>query len=243
MTNKKRDGKTGKFQRKASATEETPEATEASEEPPEPVQRVEPVNMKSDQPPAEPGTFEALWEKAKYIGNPMMMSEAVAQTIYSVLHDLKPHVAVEVGTHMGRSGSVIGLCVSEWNGKLITYDAYNPRIVSPGARQILFGSFTPDQVADEALANFRGLGLADTVTLRREASPGAADNHGPDSVDFLFFDADHERTHIHLAAWIPKIKEGGVIVVDNADDPGIRMKIGRSGLQGEVVGTVYVAKL
>ncbi len=233
VTNKKRDEKSGKFQRKdAPATEEAPEAPE---------EPAEPVNL--NVPPAKAGTFEALWEKTKDIGNPLMMSEEVARTIYDILQELKPHVAVEVGTHMGRSGSVIGLCLSEWNGKLISYDAYNPRLLSPGARDVLFGVLTPDEVADEALANFRGLGIVNTVTVRREASWAAAENHAAGSIDFFFFDADHERTHQHLDAWIPKVREGGVIVVDNADDPGVRMKIGRSGLQGNVEGTVYVAKL
>ena len=240
VTNKKRDEKTGKFQSKAPAAEEaaTDPVDDKIEEKP-----AEPVNMASDQPPAEPGTFEAVWEKAKYVGNPLMMSENVARVLYDVLQELKPHVAVEVGTHMGRSGSVIGLCLSEWNGKLVSYDAYNPRLLSPGARDVLFGSLTPDQVMEEALANFRGLSLQDTVTVKREASWGAAENHAAGSIDFLFFDADHERTHQHLDAWIPKIREGGVLVVDNADDPGVRMKIGRSGLQGEVEGTVYVGRI
>ncbi len=236
MVNKKRDSKSGKFQRKEEAA--TDPADDKIEEKP-----AEPVNTASDQPPAEPGTFEAMWEKAAFIGNPAMMSEAVARTIYGILQELKPHVAVEVGTHMGRSGSVIGLCLAVWNGKLTTYDPYNPRLLSPGARSVLFGSLTPDQVADEALANFRGLGIADTVTLKREASWAAAENHANGTIDFLFFDADHERTHQHLDAWIPKMREGGVLVVDNADDPGVRMKIGRSGLQGVVEGTVYVGRI
>lgn len=234
----KRDEKTGKYGPREEAKEEAPATQDSGghQEDTSP----EPVAIRS---PLKPGTFEAVWDVVSKIGNPIMLNEEVAHTIYDVLQSSKSKVCVEIGTHMGRSGSLIALCVKEWDGKLTTYDAYDGRRLSPGERNVYFGTSSGDEVAEIAQANFRGAGVVGVVTSVKEASPGAAGNHLDDSIDFLFMDADHTRVLEQLVAWVPKVAEGGTIIVDNADDPGVRMKIGRSGLEGKVVGTVYVATL
>ncbi len=235
-----------KARRKTVENRSVVEDKETAEDPPitDDESGLDPKETKAEEVATAPaaGSFEALWARVDTVGNPVMLSEATARTLADVLIEHQPKVAVEIGTHLGRSGALIASVIKEWGGKLTSYDPYNPRFLSTRQRQVLMGNRSGDEVAAEAEGNFRGIDL--DVRMIRTESPKAAEDHENGSIDFLFFDADHMRTRDHVAAWLPKIAAGGVLVVDDANDPHVQKALfSNLMLEGEMAGTLFVYKV
>ena len=81
-----------------------------------------------------------------------------------------------------------------------------------------------DHHADFAERQFRAAGLADRIEVRRgpalDLLPGIAAEVGPESLDFVFIDAEKTEYASYFAAVRDLVAPGGLLVVDNVFGTG-----------------------
>ncbi|MFO0676158.1 MAG: class I SAM-dependent methyltransferase [Polyangiaceae bacterium] len=123
---------------------------------------------------------------------------------------------VEIGSWKGRSTSFVGpicngngtrlVCVDHWNGSEDTLADHYARTLDH------------EDVAATFLANMDRLGIR--VDVLRERSTVAAGSFADRSVDRLFLDGSHDGPSVRddLAAWWPKISEGGIFAGHDYDE-------------------------
>jgi predicted O-methyltransferase YrrM len=134
-------------------------------------------------------------------------------------------VLVEVGSFLGRSACWLGerlqslgkkstlICVDEWP---VFYEW-----ASCSANRVE-GAF------EIFVANVRQSGLQDMIVPIRGKSLWAASFIRND-LDFVFIDANHEYESVKadIAAWLPKVKRGGMLAGHDYDDnfPGVKQAV------------------
>ena len=118
---------------------------------------------------------------------------------------------VEVGTWLGRSASYMAVeiinsgknikfdCVDTWKGSLNEDLHQNNPLVKE------------DRLYDEFLKNIDP--VRSVVNPVRLQSVEAANLYEDNSLDFVFIDASHDYENVKndIAAWYPKIKNGGIL--------------------------------
>lgn len=121
--------------------------------------------------------------------------EDVYDRAFSIFNDGERHVFVELGAHAGRS------------------TAYMARILNPN-----FSFFTVDEWKiypyKKFIANLKNNGITtEHVTPIIADSSEASRLFDPESVDFVFIDADHSYQGVlrDIVAWLPRMKKTGVI--------------------------------
>lgn len=84
-------------------------------------------------------------------------------------------------------------------------------------------TFDFEAACDAMLDRMRREGLADSFTLVREPSLQAASRFAPGSIDLLHIDGDHSRAAVEadVAAWLPRMRPGGLVVFDDISWPSI----------------------
>jgi predicted O-methyltransferase YrrM len=145
-----------------------------------------------------------------------------------LVRELRPRSCLERGTGFGISAA---------------YQAAALQINGLGALTTLEGSAAWAALARDGLS---GLGL-DGVELRvgriGETLPEEADRYGP--VDFVFMDAEHgaEANLEHFETIPPSLSEGAVVVLDDADWPGVRHAHAEIERHGRVSTSVLIGRL
>jgi hypothetical protein len=83
--------------------------------------------------------------------------------------------------------------------------------------------FDFDRCCSDMLELVRRTGLADRFTLIREPSVRAAERFAPGSIDVLHIDGDHSREAVaaDVAAWLPRMRPGAIVVFDDCSWPAI----------------------
>lgn len=128
---------------------------------------------------------------------------------------------VEIGCWKGRSTAMMAVNIVN-SGKSIKFDAIDHFKGSQEHQPLT--SITNESLLSEFLKNIEP--VKDIVNLVVEDSSLAASRYLDKSIDFVFIDGDHsyEGVHKDIQAWLPKIKEGGIIAGDdfnNIDFPGV----------------------
>ncbi|MFC2097722.1 O-methyltransferase [Bacteroidota bacterium] len=134
-------------------------------------------------------------ESNKYSWRDMNVPESDGKLLYDIIIKNNYKTALEIGTSTGHSGIWIAWALSKTGGKLITIEIDEKR-------------------HNEALANFKEVGLSDYIDAR------LADAHvlvkkikGP--FDFVFCDADKGWYKNYLIDILPEIKSGGCFTAHN----------------------------
>jgi predicted O-methyltransferase YrrM len=164
---------------------------------------------------------------ARRIGDQFSLSSATPPADLIVLLELardRPRV-VEIGT--GTGWTAIALALSDPLREVISYE--------------------PAPLAQRD----RYLELIDPTVRRRikfVVAPGSAGPRDGDPVDLVYVDSSHTRedTIEELHAWLPALREGGVIALDDyghPDFPGVRQAVEELGLTGEQRGTLFVHRV
>jgi predicted O-methyltransferase YrrM len=123
---------------------------------------------------------------------------------------------VQVGVSRGRSTAYLAQTIRD-SKKAIHLDVVDTWTIDPDAspddEALLHEMEGVDRLYDEFLSNMQSAGVSDLVRAVRLPSVEAAAKYANDSLDFVFIDGDHSYPVIKadLAAWLPKIKTGGIL--------------------------------
>lgn len=153
---------------------------------------------------------------------------------------------VEVGAYVGRSTSFMAVEILNSN-KRIKFDVVDHFRGSGSARE----QFMRDEAA-ACGGTYRAVFEANVAPVRRgihavrEAASVEAARLYPDaSLDFVFIDGDHEEASVaaDVAAWLPKVKPGGLLAGDDysAAWPGVAAAVDKIfGAARELRGPVWL---
>ena len=128
---------------------------------------------------------------------------------------------VEIGVWKGGSTAFMGVEIFN-SGKKIKYDAID--CFAPTRE---FGKVTED-IYEETKANLKPLTDLGVVNLIKSHSLDIVGTYEDESLSLCFIDGSHEYEDVKadLIAWLPKVKNGGVLAghdYDNPNHPGVRM--------------------
>lgn len=141
---------------------------------------------------------------------------------------------VEIGTWKGKSAAFAGVEIANQK-KNIRYDTID----------WFKGSGEPAHINDPEIDSLYEVCLSnlkpvlDYVNVINSDSVEAAKNYEDGSVDFLILDGDHSFDGVKrdLEAWLPKIKEGGVLCADDWNWRGVKENIKELFTDYEVMGS------
>jgi hypothetical protein len=134
---------------------------------------------------------------------------------------------VELGTYMAKSAAFMMLKIRE-SGKSIRFDSYDIYCMAPGAEDEKAMIDHHGSLEQAARACFKDCtGLDSERFLHNKDSALAAELYDDGTVDFCFIDADHSEAAVKsdIAAWLPKIRAGGVIAGHDFDFPEVRSAV------------------
>ncbi|MEI8126741.1 MAG: class I SAM-dependent methyltransferase [Actinomycetota bacterium] len=150
-------------------------------------------------------TFEQAWQLASSIEG--WLTEGQGRALFEAGGQLAPGtVAVEIGSHRGKSAVLIALGLPS-NGRLLAVDPFDDPRWGGGA---------------ESLEMFRTAlevaGVTDRVDLYRGLSEEASATWNGPLVGFLWVDGAHDRisTLKDFDGWMPHMASGGLIYVHDA---------------------------
>jgi caffeoyl-CoA O-methyltransferase len=124
----------------------------------------------------------------------MLTGEVEGRFLELLVFALRPRLVLEIGTYSGYSALSMAAALPE-GGRIITCEL-------------------KDEHADVAERHIAAAGLADRIEVRRgPALDTIASLDGP--FDLVFIDADKAGYLGYYEAVLPKLSEGGLIVVDN----------------------------
>ena len=128
-----------------------------------------------------------------------------AEQIAEWIRPLQPTLGAEVGV---RGGVTISHLLKTF-GELVMY-AIDPWEQQPGALED-YSKWDFDDIYQKYMG--RVAGCEDRIIELREYSVSASANVEDKSLDFVFIDAQHDYESVKqdIAAWMPKIKKGGLI--------------------------------
>lgn len=107
----------------------------------------------------------------------------------------------EIGSYLGASSVFLASGAGEKNSVLYCIDTWKNDAMTEGARDTF----------EEFLKNTAP--LKDTIRPLRGKSANAAEKFN-ESIDLLFLDGDHSYDSVRsdLEHWLPKVKEGGIVI-------------------------------
>ncbi len=139
------------------------------------------------------------------VSDPRFPPSGYYKVFYLIMRELKPDVAVELGTCGG--GASLHMALGNPNTEVFTFDiAREPSVV----------------VAEEMASNFH---------FYREDSVLASERFWNPEVEFLFIDTTHtyEQTMREYEAWLPKMDKKGIIAMDDVGREGMWKAIAEIG--------------
>lgn len=136
--------------------------------------------------------------------------------------------------------------VGSWKGKSAVYLADRLKDMGKNFAPDCVDSFKGDDdtgrsdILAEFMANTQSRGIGYTVG----DSAASAQWHSDKGLDGVFVDAahDYESVKADIAAWLPKVKEGGFFGGHDIDAPGVLQAITEAGFEWEQVGRCWIKK-
>lgn len=132
---------------------------------------------------------------------------------------------VEVGSWLGRSAALMAVEIIN-SKKGINFVCVDPWTDGgPDLRETAYYTQLTKPVYDTFLENIRP--VRHVVTPLRMTSLEGATKFADGEIDFLMLDGDHsyEAVKADIAAWLPKMKKGGVISGDDYLWPGVKRAV------------------
>ncbi len=148
--------------------------------------------------------------------------------IVAALPSDRPSTMVEIGTWVGRSTAYLGVEIVN-SGKpatLVAVDLFQGSAEIDGTKRA--GAVPASQAAFRRNLEPVERALGDRFRILVEDSAEAAGRFADGSVDAVWVDAAHGYAFVKadLAAWVPKIRPGGIIGGDDYTRcPGVRLAV------------------
>jgi predicted O-methyltransferase YrrM len=142
--------------------------------------------------------------------------------LFDTIKENNSKVCVEIGVYGGRTLLPMSLACTETGGTVIGIDPWN--VADAAQPEIAFRTDNIDfnklycdlifLLDRERLTNVR---------LVRATSQAAVNTFADGSIDFLHIDGNHSREKVlqDAAGYLPKVKPGGIIVLDDVSMPTI----------------------
>jgi predicted O-methyltransferase YrrM len=136
--------------------------------------------------------------------------------VLALLEQCRPRVVVELGTWLGASAIAMARSVRRWGGTVTCVDTWAGELNEDGGSP---SGRSPLMLLSCARAMVEA-GVSASVRLIPAMTIDAA-RHWTQPIDFLYVDADHSHGAVlaDLAAWVPHVRPGGLIVGDDYDHP------------------------
>ena len=136
--------------------------------------------------------------------------------VLELLDRYQPKVVVELGTFLGASAIAMARSVRRWGGVVYCVDTWAGELNRDGGSPV---GRTPLMILSCARAMVEadiGASVRLIPALTREAA-----RYWTEPIDFLYVDADHsyEGTLDDLVAWVPHVRQGGLIAGDDYGHP------------------------
>ena len=136
--------------------------------------------------------------------------------------------------------------VGAWKGKSAVYLADRLEDLGKNFAPDCVDSFKGDydtgesDILAEFMANTQSRGIGYTVG----DSAASAQWHPDKALDGIFIDAahDYESVKADIAAWLPKVKEGGFFGGHDIDTPGVKQAVDEAGFEYATQGRCWIKK-
>ena len=147
--------------------------------------------------------------------------EEKSRYMFDIVLDLKPKVVVEVGVWRGLSvasfcaASLVQKCevfaIDPWSKSAMSENGYN-KCLTEEQDQL-------DLVYNQFVRDFKVLELDKNLTTIRKTSWDASSDFADSSIDIFHLDGAHTEwdSTRDLIAWTPKIRVGGLFIMDDAN--------------------------
>ncbi|MDI3545103.1 MAG: 1-O-methyltransferase [Rikenellaceae bacterium] len=122
--------------------------------------------------------------------------------LYKLALSLKENsVIVEIGSYLGASASFLASAAKEKNHIVFCVDTWKNDAMSEGERDTFDEFCKNTQHLQKYIRTLRGKSVEIAKTFNNE-------------IDLLFIDGDHsyEGVRADVEAWLPKVKDGGIVV-------------------------------
>jgi predicted O-methyltransferase YrrM len=154
----------------------------------------------------EDPAFDRAWDQASNVGG--WLTRQQAATLYSATSRLQPNdVAVEIGSHQGKSTIMIASALPE-GARLIAIDPFDDPRWGGGSEALA-----------EFEANIEAAGLTDKVELARGLSSEVSRNWTLEQdIALLYLDGAHDYPTVadDIASWAGRIEAGGTLLIHDA---------------------------
>jgi len=132
-------------------------------------------------------------------------------------------IGAEIGVHKGNTTSKLMASCPALH--LIVVDKWENITPDPNGEKI--GCEKDDMELIKSIFDDRMKSYRRRLTILRGDSSQMADNVKDNSLDFIFIDADHryEPVKRDIAAWVPKLKPGGLLSGHDISLPGVQKAV------------------
>ncbi|HEX2071346.1 MAG TPA: class I SAM-dependent methyltransferase [Thermoleophilaceae bacterium] len=156
---------------------------------------------------------------------------------------------VEIGVYRGRLLLPLGLLMRRLGrGEAIGIDPYSATAAAqsdPHGRSIDLAAWAAgvdwNGIHEDVLMRIEALGLDRHCRIVRKRSEEAAPDFSAASIDVLHVDGNHDRAAVErdVALYLPKVRPGGFVVMDDAAWPSIRPVCARLADEHQMVLQLY----
>jgi predicted O-methyltransferase YrrM len=146
---------------------------------------------------------------------------------------------VEIGSWHGASASMIAAGLVGRDGASLT--CVDPHLGGPP----WLGMSPPQRTLDRFNAVTLGLGVSEWIDVRVGASEAVAATWAAEPLHAVFIDGDHSFVGVigDVECWAPKLSPGGLMLIDDADDPALPELLDALELLKGLPGVRYVETL
>lgn len=146
------------------------------------------------------------------------------QRLYKLVMDTKPDVIVELGVWAGRSLFPMALALKEiGKGKAYGYDAWSNKVATEGTNNPADDEWWAKVDMEYILNCFKNsitfLWLEEWILWEQSKTDEAVTGFIDNGIDIIHQDSAHnvETITLELELWVPKLKSGGYLIVDDTD--------------------------